>query len=212
MMDKKYDLVLSDLGNVLINFDHRISVRKILLYTPMKEADIYNLFFDSNLTGLYEEGRISSGEFFEKVKKLLQLNIDYQAFLPLWNDIFFETELNIKYQDFLKSIKDRYKLVMISNLNESHFEFLKKKMPIFSEFDKLVLSYEVGFRKPAPEIYNAALKSVGVDVSRTFYIDDRKDLIESASELGIKGIVFNGEEAFQKITEELGHDFSQRLP
>jgi putative hydrolase of the HAD superfamily len=76
-------------------------------------------------------------------------------------------------------------------------------MPIFKEFDKLILSYEVGFRKPAPEIYDAALKAVGVDKSKAFYIDDRADLINAASKLGIKGMALDGEEAFKRIGSEI---------
>jgi putative hydrolase of the HAD superfamily len=207
-MHNSYDTIICDLGNVLINFNHRIAVKKILAFTPRKEEDIYNLFFDSGLTELYEEGKISSDEFFHRVKKALGLEIDYDTFLPVWNDIFFEVPLNIKMHNFLRKIKPAYKLIMISNLNESHFEFLKKKMGIFKEFDKLVLSYEVGFRKPHPEIYKVALDFAKTVPFKAFYIDDRKDLVEAASKLGIRGIVFNGEGSFKKITEEIGNDFS----
>ena len=203
MANNKYDSILCDLGNVLVNFDHRIAVKKILHCTKKNEQDIYQLFFDSGITKDYEEGRISSADFFKRVKDSLELDMDYGAFLPAWNDIFFETPLNKKIQNFLKKIKTKYKIAMISNINETHYEFLKQKMPIFAEFDRLILSYEVGFRKPAPEIYNAALESLCTSASRAFYIDDRADLIEAASRFGIKGIAFDGEEAFEKIKEEL---------
>ena len=195
MTNNGYDSILCDLGNVLINFDHRAAVKKILGLTPKKEEDIYQLFFDSGLTKLYEEGKITSLDFFHRVNDSLELKMEYDAFFPIWDNIFFETPLNVKIQDFLRSIKTGYKLVMISNINENHFGFLKKKMPIFNEFDKLILSYEVGFRKPAPEIYNAALKSADTVASKAFYIDDRADLIEAAYRLGIKGIAFDGEAA-----------------
>ena len=203
MTNNKYDSILCDLGNVLVNFDHRIAVKKILHCAKKNEQDIYQLFFDSGITKDYEEGRIKTMDFYRRVKDSLGLDMDYGAFLPAWNDIFFETPLNKKIQNFLKKIKTKYKIAMISNINESHYEFLRQKMPIFAEFNKLILSYEVGFRKPAPEIYNAALESLRTPASRTFYIDDRADLIEAASKLGIKGIVFDGEEAFGKIKKEL---------
>ena len=203
MKQNKYDVIICDLGNVLINFDHRIAVKRILEYTPKKEEEIYELFFDSPLTGLYEEGKITSDDFFRRVKGFVKLDMERDSFFSIWNDIFFETPINIKMQNFLRSIKSRYKLIMMSNLNETHFEFLKKKMGIFSEFDKLVLSYEVGFRKPAPQIYKCALDFAQTQASRAFYIDDREDLIASAAGLGIKGIVFDGEPAFEKITKEI---------
>lgn len=204
MMKNRYDAIICDLGNVLINFDHRIAVEKILCCTHKKEEDIYSLFFDSPLTELYEEGRISSREFFHRVKEFLELDMDYDSFLPIWNEIFFEVPVNLKIRDLLRKIKPDYKLVMVSNLNETHFEFLKKKMAIFGEFDRLVLSYEVGFRKPAPEIYKVALDAANTIPSKTLYIDDRRDLIEAAIRLGIDGIVFDGEPGFERVAMELG--------
>ena len=202
MIKNKYDVILCDLGNVLVNFDHRIAVKKILRFTSKNEHDIYQLFFDSGITKDYEEGKISSLDFFKRVKNSLELNMDPGALLPIWNNIFFETPLNKKMQELLRKIKSGCKIVLISNINETHWEFLKKKMPIFGEFDKLILSYEVGFRKPAPEIYNAALDAAGARNSTAFYIDDRADLIKAASSFGIKGIVFDGEKAFKKIEAE----------
>jgi len=202
MTKNKYEAILCDLGNVLINFDHKIAVKKILRLTPKNERDIYQLFFDSSLTKDYEEGKTSSVEFFKKVKSLLELDMEYNEFLPIWNDIFFETPLNKKIQNFLMAIKGKYKLVMISNINEAHYEFLKKKMPVFGEFYKLILSYEIGFRKPAKEIYDAALESVDIVPSKAFYVDDRADLIEAAYKLGIEGATLDGEVAFKKIVEE----------
>ncbi|MBU1852452.1 MAG: HAD-IA family hydrolase [Candidatus Omnitrophica bacterium] len=202
-MQNRYDAIICDLGNVLINFDHCIAVKKILHYTIKEEKDIYNLFFDSPLTGLYEEGKISSAEFFSRVKESLKLDIDYRSFLPIWNDIFFECPLNIKMHNLLRCIKGKYKLIMISNINQTHFEFLNEKMDILKDFDKLVLSYEVGYRKPAPEIYKVALESIDVLPSKSLYIDDRQDLIDRASKMGIRGIVFDSESAFEKLLKEL---------
>ena len=202
-MQTKYDCLICDLGNVLVNFDHRIAVKKIMRHTPKSEDAIYNLFFDSGITELYEEGRISPGEFFSRVKDTLELDMDGDGFFPIWNDIFFETGLNLKVRDFLKKIRPRYKLVMLSNLNATHFEFLRKTMDgVFNEFHKLVLSYEVGFRKPAPQIYKVALDFAKTLPERAFYIDDRRDLIDAAAGLGIKGVVFDGERAFDSIRRE----------
>ena len=199
MTHNQYDTILCDLGNVLINFDHRIAVRKILEHTPKGEEDIYNLFFDSGLTELYEEGKIDPKEFFRRVKEFLKIDIDQDEFFPIWNEIFFEVPLNKKMHEFLKNTKNNHKLVMVSNLNITHFEHLRNKMDIFDVFDKLILSYEVGRRKPASEIYEAALDSVGTKREKSFYIDDRRDLIEVAAKMGIKGIVFDGDEAFRNI-------------
>jgi hypothetical protein len=88
-MGNKYDTVICDLGNVLINFDHRIAVRKILKHTSKAEDHIYDLFFDSRLTELYEEGRVDPSGFFSQVREALGMDMDSGAFFLIWNDIFF---------------------------------------------------------------------------------------------------------------------------
>ena len=204
MARNKFDTIISDLGNVLIDFDHRIAVKKILQHTSKKEEDIYDLFFDSPLTGLYEEGKIAPDEFFQRVKEFLELDTDRDSFFHIWNDIFFEMPENLKMQKLLLNVKKDHKLIMISNLNETHFEFLKPKMSIFGKFDKLILSYEAGLRKPAPGIYKMALDAAKTVPSRALYVDDRRDLIEAAEKLGIKGIVFDGNGSTGKVKSELG--------
>ncbi|MFH1478774.1 MAG: HAD family phosphatase [Candidatus Omnitrophota bacterium] len=203
MKNSKYKAILSDLGNVLVNFDHKIAVRKILQYTAKNEEDIYNLFFDSGLTSLYERGKLSPEEFFDRVKDDLGLDIRQEDFFDIWNNIFFEVPLNIKIHTLLRKVKGECKLIMLSNINKTHFEFLKDRYSIFKDFDKLVLSYEVGFRKPAPEIYDAAVEKAGVPRDKVFYIDDRRDLVEAAAKLGIKGVAFTGEEAFLEAEREI---------
>jgi putative hydrolase of the HAD superfamily len=203
MTKNKYKAIFCDLGNVLINFDHAIAVKKILRLTPKSELEIYELFFDSSLTKDYEEGRINTLDFYKGVKDMLQLDMSYEAFLPVWDDIFFETPRNVRMHDFIRFMRNKYKLAMVSNINEAHYKFLKNKMAVFNDFDSVILSYEVGARKPDPGIYDAAMRSVNASPAEVFYIDDRADLIEAASRLGIKGMIFDGEESFKKIKEEL---------
>ena len=66
-------LILCDLGNVLVNFDHTIAVRRILKFTNLPFDKLYQLFFDSPIIKDFEEGRLTSPQFFKKISKKLQL-------------------------------------------------------------------------------------------------------------------------------------------
>ena len=182
--------VIFDLGNVLINFDHRIAAKKIARFSGKSPEEIFSLFFDSEITGMFEEGKISPLEFFSEVKKLLGADISYQEFLPIWNEIFFLNDENRKVHGLARSLKKNYKVALLSNVNILHFEFVKNKFVSLEAFHSVIASYEVGLRKPHPEIYKKALKSLGVSAEETFYTDDRIELIESAKALGIRGFVY----------------------
>lgn len=198
MDNHRITAVIFDLGNVLIDFDHLIAAQKISKFTDKKPQEIFDLFFDSKLTSLFEEGRISPSEFFLKVKEKLNFELDYNVFVPIWNEIFFFTEKNASVYKLAKSLKGNYKLALLSNVNVLHFEYVKKKFPVFDAFDNVVTSFEAGFRKPHPLIYKKTLEILRVLPENVFYTDDRTELVEKAAELGIKGSVFTGIEKLRK--------------
>jgi HAD superfamily hydrolase (TIGR01509 family) len=57
-------------------------------------------------------------------------------------------------------------------------------------FDKWILSYEVGFKKPAIEIYQKAIKWASVEPKKILFIDDMKKHVDVAVSLGMQGIHF----------------------
>ncbi|MDD4893958.1 MAG: HAD family phosphatase [Candidatus Omnitrophica bacterium] len=190
--------VVFDLGNVLVDFDHMVAARKIFGLTKKTPREIFDLFFDSELVALFEEDKISPLEFFAKTKEMLGLKLDYEQFLPVWNKIFFFTENNRQVYNLAKSLKKRYKVALLSNINALHFDYLKKNFPVFDAFQNIITSFEAGARKPAPLIYKKALDLLGVLPQDTFYTDDRTDLIEKACSLGIHGFVFKSVEQLKK--------------
>jgi len=184
-------MIMFDLGNVLVNFDHNLAINKIKHSTNIDLPQAYQLFFDSELTASFEEGRMIPIDFYAAIKEKLNLKISYQEFVPIWNEIFFLTENNIKIQNLVDKLKQNFILVLVSNINVLHYNYLIKQYEIFRQFSRHILSYEVGARKPSPLIYKSALSVLGVEPQEAIYIDDRQDLVEAASKLGIHSICFN---------------------
>ncbi len=191
-MKKRIKAIIFDLGNVLVDFDHMIAARKIAAFTDKDGGQMYRLFFDSELTGLFEEGKVSAEGFFKEVKRLLNLRISYEEFLPIWNEIFFLSKKNKDVYNIAKKLKSNYKTALLSNVNILHFDYLKKNFPVFDAFDHIITSYKIGLRKPHPSIYRNALKLLKEPAGSVFYTDDRRDLIEKANALGIRGFWFEG--------------------
>jgi len=190
--------IIFDLGNVLIDFNHRIAVRRISKFTGNGGEEIYNLFFDSELTGLFEEGKISPQQFFQEVKNKLNLKLNYEEFMPIWNEIFFFSEKNLEVYNLARGLKKHYRIALLSNINVLHFEYVEKTFPILDAFHNIITSFEVKARKPKKEIYQETLKILNASPKDTFYTDDRIELIESAKELGIRGFVFTNTEKLKK--------------
>ena len=183
------ELILCDLGNVLVNFDHTIAVKRILKFTKLSFEEIYQLFFDSPIVKDFEEGRLTPTQFFKTLSKKLQLKgLGYDDFTSIWNEIFFANPAMVR---FLKTLKRYHRLHLVSNINELHYDHIAKNLPDHLQvFDEIYLSCRVGRRKPHALIYKTAIATTGLKPRQVLYIDDRADLIEEAKKLGFNAIQF----------------------
>ncbi len=90
--------------------------------------------------------------------------------------------------DLIKKIKElnRYKLIIISNIDEETYNIVTQKYDYFFElFDGFVASCKVNLVKPEPAIFNYAFKKYHVDPTQAMYIDDQKENIAAAQQLGL---------------------------
>lgn len=72
------------------------------------------------------------------------------------------------------------------------------RMGLEEEAGVVVLSCEVGAFKPSPAIYRAALDPLEVSPERTVFVDDRRDYLDGAAQLGIQTVQIVRDEAFDE--------------
>ncbi len=197
------ELIIFDLGNVILPFNHYQIAEKLSRFSENEQfrdpETIFNFLFDFGKGAIngYEVGKVSSLKFFESLKESLSLSISFKEFVPIWNDIFWEDE---KVSEIIYSLRGKKRLCLLSNTNPLHFEYILSKFHVIKVFDKWILSHEVGFKKPAIEIYQIAIKWASVEPKRILFIDDIKKHVEVAVSLGMQGIHFISAE---KLKEDL---------
>ena len=215
MIQTPVDVILFDLGNVILPFNHHQIGEKLSRFSqekgPQDPGKIFAYLFDrqNGSVNLYESGKFSSFEFFDSLKKHFHLSLSFEEFIPIWNEIFTEDQ---EVSDIIRSLKGKKRLGLVSNTNPLHFNYALSKFPILQTFDKWILSHEVGFKKPAPEIFLKALEWASVEPERVLFIDDIERHVEAAISLGIRGIHFVSalqlkEELSKRLTGESGKGF-----
>ncbi len=189
-----YRVFVFDLGKVIIPFDHSVIAERLIEHSIRKE--IYSveainsfLYGANGIEHLYEEGRITTSEFINRIKKRLSLEIQDDEFRDIFNSIFFDA-----YPDVERIIKDigskKLPLILLSNTNEMHFEFIKERYGIIKEFNHFLLSYKVGARKPDRRIYERLLEIAGCRSEEIFYVDDVADNVKAAKDMNISAYQF----------------------
>jgi len=189
--------IVSDLGNVLLHFDHMLACQEMAQMSQWSPEQIYDSMFESNLVRDYELGRISSSEFGRGCTERLNLDVGLEVISEIWSNIFRPVE---GMEELVRSLKGHYTLVLLSNTNEWHFEHCRQKYPVVSLFDHHALSYKLGCRKPNPLIYEKALAMANALPEETLYFDDIPAYVQAARKLGWTGICFRNRD---QVTREM---------
>ncbi len=193
--------ILLDLGGVIVELDFARAYRATAELTGLDVEEVPERIRRAGLAEPYEHGRISSEEFYRRLSAALGLRVSYKRFCEIWGDMFGAEPL--LERSFLAALRKRYRLLLLSNTNELHFEWLRRRFPLLKEFDDYVLSYEVGSMKPAPEIYLEAVGRAGCETAECFFADDKPENIEAATRLGMHGALFTSGQALR--SELRGH-------
>ncbi len=87
--------------------------------------------------------------------------------------------------DVLRDLRRRgIKTALVSNCDHLT-KHTVDRLGLAREMDAIVLSFEVGVRKPRPAIYLQALQAIEADREHSVFVDDQTDFCDGAARLGI---------------------------
>jgi putative hydrolase of the HAD superfamily len=87
--------------------------------------------------------------------------------------------------DVLRGLRERgVKTALVSNCQHSTRATVER-LGLEDEMDAIVLSFELGARKPQPAIYRAALDALGAKSGEAVFVDDQAAYCDGAARLGI---------------------------
>ena len=193
--------IIFDLGNVIVNFDETNIFNTWAAASNKAVPEIIRYFRNSSARKAFERGEISPNQFYSNTIKELSMKIKLNDFKKLWNEIF---TLNKGVEKIIKSLKGKYKLILLSNTNVWQYDYIRKKYKIVGIFDKYLLSYELGYRKPNPMIYLSALKKAKTLPQNCAYFDDIPLFVYVARAMGIKAFQFKDCDKLIRDLEKLG--------
>lgn len=183
--------IIFDFGDVFINLDKPATLRE-LKNAGLEEFSPEMLTWNQN----YEKGSLASEEFIQLYLKN-NPNLSEEIFRNSWNSILKDFP---KYRfDFIKKLSEenKFQLILLSNTNEIHIDWVKQNVPFFDEFtncfDAFYLSQEINLRKPDASIFEFVIQKHDLIPGETLFIDDTPENTEAASKLGLKNWNINPE-------------------
>ncbi len=110
----------------------------------------------------------------------------------------FKNKKDIKVFEIVNILKKLgIKIAICSNTIGPHAT-KKRTAGIYDLFPIVILSHEVGYRKPDAKIYEITLNKLGVKPKEVIFVDDSEENVTAAEKLGMKGIVIENAVQLQK--------------
>jgi glucose-1-phosphatase len=187
---KNTDAIIFDFGGVLINIDYQATIDAFKNLGIGDFDQLYSQASQSDLFDAIETGKISAQRFINGLLDFLPKGTTPNQVIQAWNAMILDVPSSTV--ELLESLQGKYRLFMLSNTNSIHLDYAllqwkktSSKLPA-DLFEKVYLSYEMGMRKPNPEIFEFVCTEQKLDFERTLFIDDSIQHIEGAASIGLK--------------------------
>lgn len=152
-----------------------------------------------------QRGEITAIKFWQNVCKRLNINCPNKEILQtLWVEPYAQN-VHVKEDalELIKKLKGKYKLAILSNTIGNHNE-INKRRRLYDDFDAVLLSNEIGMRKPEKEFFEAAAKELKLSFNELLFVDDEMRWVKAARNHGLRAILFESAKQLEKELDKLG--------
>lgn len=195
-------VLVFDLGMVLYKVDYSASLKNFEALHPEKSIRISE-FFDLPVFRQLETGELGEEEFHSYLQRQLGLNGDENQIEFAWNSMLSGI-LPGRIRD-LEILRKNHRIFLLSNTNRIHFRRLRTECAdLFSLFEQCFFSFDLGLRKPDPEIFLRVAEKGNFSPSASVMVDDLLPNIQGAEKAGMRGFHFQVENDWEKFMLEFG--------
>ena len=144
-----------------------------------------------------DKGMLSSSEFLQRLSALSGQDVT-------WNSLGVGGAINGDVVAIAEALKERYGTALLSNAPSDLLRGILTDNDLERLFDRIVISSEVGYAKPDPEIFSIALGGLSARPQEAVFIDDNPAHVNAAKAMGMNGIQFTSAPLLRKALVGMG--------
>ena len=156
----------------------------------LQNADkILDKYHQNGIFQALEEGKMDTETFRQELGKMCGRELNQEEIQKAWMGYF--NGLDERKLDFLNELRKEYKVFLLSNTNPYIMswacseKFTSKGKSLRDYFDKLYLSYEIGYTKPHEGIFKFMLEDAEINPEESLFVDDGASNIAAGAKLGM---------------------------
>ncbi len=183
--------IIFDFGGVILDIDPQLTVNEFVKLGFSSFEKLMSSEFSEEIIAKFERGILTPELFRNRLRSFLELDVTDQEIDDAWNSLLYDipsTRIKI-----IEQVKKNYGTYLLSNSNEIHYDLFVRDLQLrfgYREFDELFhkayFSFDLHLLKPNPEIYEFVINQHGMLPEETLFIDDKKENIKAAHDLGLR--------------------------
>ncbi len=219
---KRYDAVLFDLFDTVVHFNReklplvRMNGKEVRSSTPPTFEVVRRTYsqvpfeaFHEAFVGAFREAERIRNRTHREVTALERFATTFQTLGLPWDaqaqgvaaaalDVHMHTlastvECPLPYRDTLEWTRARYRMAMISNFDHAPTaRLILEQHGIAGYFEEVLVSADLGWRKPRPEVFRQGLDTLGIAPGRAIFVGDNAEIdVGGAKGAGLAAIWIN---------------------
>ena len=179
--------VYVDFGGVLVRTEDKGPRTRLAERLGMSYQEIEAVVFGSRSSRQASTGAIPEEAHWQACAEAL--GVSRQEMDAIGQEFFAGDVIDTALLDYLRSLRPRYKIGLISNAWSGLRAFITRS-GFEDVFDLMVISAEIGMMKPAAPIFQYALDQFGIAPQEAVFVDDFPENIDGALAVGMQAIHF----------------------
>lgn len=184
-------ILLFDFGGVLV----RLNKARCIAAFDKLGFDVrpyIGTFAQRGFISRLERGEIGVHEFCDELRRLAHRpDLTDEVLVAAW-EAYLEDVPAERLEMLIRAAR-HYPVYLLSNTNPIHWHQAETQLFRYKDHDRpedyfrrTFLSFEIGFEKPAPEIYAAAIAGIGAPAADILFFDDAETNCEAARRAGLQ--------------------------
>ena len=196
---KDVKCVLFDYGNVVSQPQKRLIADQMATLVGL-EPDVFEKAYFKERRA-YDRGDVEGAEYWRILARRMGIQLDETKFEKLIElDIACWAEVDQRILELAADIKNAgHEIGILSNMPIDQVGAYKKMDSWMGTFDHLFLSAEFRMAKPDAEIYEYVMREAGKTPEEIFFIDDKTENLEVASQIGWQTFLYSSPDDFEAL-------------
>jgi len=177
------------------------AISELLHVTPEKFREYYYAERQD-----YDRGKLTAEQYWQAVA--CDAGIELKPVQIEWlrhTDVAMWSNVNPQMLAWAEQLRSHgMRTAVLSNMHADMAKSVRAESAWIRHFDCFVLSAELGFAKPDPQIFQHCLDCLGVPACEAMFIDDKQQHTRAAEALGIAGICANSPETIREHLQSAG--------